>query len=62
MHDRRDGSQAGPRTSRRMRAEETDEEAVEEPHAHGRMRELLLQRERATERFRALKRRLLGSR
>lgn len=62
MHDRSDASLASPRTPRRSSVEESDEEPIEDPHSQGRMRDLLLQRERATERFRALKLRLLGRR
>ena len=62
MQDRSDAPLPNPRTPQRGRVEEMDEEPIEESHSHGRMRELLLQRERATERFRALKLRLLGRR
>ncbi|HUI99945.1 MAG TPA: hypothetical protein VLY46_06900 [Usitatibacter sp.] len=62
MEDRMDPALTARRAPRSARCEEVDEELGEESHVRGRMRELLLQRERATERFRALKRRLLGRR
>ena len=62
MEDRTDAMLAAPRAPGRMRGEEIDEEWLEETHGRGRLRELLLQREHATERFRALKRRLLARR
>ncbi len=55
-------TRAAPLAARRGRNEEIDEEPLEESHGRGALRELLLQRERATERFRALKRRLLARR
>ena len=50
----------GGRKPRSARCEEIDEELLDDSHAHSPSRELLLERESATERFRALKRRLLG--
>lgn len=62
MEDRTGATLAAPRATRRMRSEEIDEEWLEETHGRGRLRELLLEREHATERFRALKRHLLARR
>lgn len=50
-----------PRGARALHSEEIEDEMLEESHAAP-LRKLLLERESATERFRAFKRRLLGER
>ncbi len=62
MEDRTDVSISQGRAPRMTRIDEIEEEPHEEAHGRERMREMLQQRERATERFRALKRRLLARR
>src|SRR5512135_1656660 len=58
MEDRADIAN-DPRKPRMVHCEEIDEEPVEESHGGKPMRKLLQERESATERFRAFKRRLL---
>ena len=60
MEDGRNPGIPADRRPRATRREEIDEELLDESHARGPSRELLVERESATERFRALKRRLLA--
>lgn len=59
MDDRRNIETSRDRKPR-ARCEEIDEELIDDSQGRGSSRELLLEREAATERFRALKRRLLA--